>query len=497
MTPARALLLVRLAVLSVLLVAISQTRADPDLWGHITFGGDTAEARGIVRVDPYSFTSDIAWTNHEWLSEVVLWSAWAAAGTIGLVLLKLALLSTSLGVVLASLHRSVYSAPALELTMLFFALGTRRQAATVRPQLFSLALFALLLLVLRRADDGRTRGLVIVPVLLALWANLHGGWIVGVGTFGLWTALTLVASSLDFRARVRLAIIGVVSLAATLITPYGTEMWRFLWDTVSPVRADIQDWQPVWALEPAVLALWIAMVASAVVYLVRCPGPRPLSHYAIVAFFAVSSLWVNRLDGFFALSALILLPVHPIVKGNPANAPSSSTSITATRAQAAAIAGIAVAGIAAALFFTGRNLRCITMDEPWLPEPEAAQFIQQQRLQGNLLVWFDWGEYAIWHFSPHLRVSMDGRRETVYSPEMQDAHTRFYYDLPSGSELPDRIGADHIWMPKNFPIMSKLIAQGWHLTHEGLVSAVLSKTPVPLVRSDRAPETIRRCFPGP
>jgi hypothetical protein len=497
MTPARALLLVRLAVLSVLLIVISQTRVDPDLWGHITFGGDTAEARGIVRVDRYSFTSDIPWTNHEWLSEVVIWSAWAAAGTIGLVLLKLALLSTSLGVVLTSLHRSLYSAPALELTMLFFAFGTRRQAATVRPQLFSLALFALLLLVLRRADSGRTRALLIVPLLLALWANLHGGWIVGIGTFGLWTALTLAASSLDFRARVRLAIIGLVSLAATLITPYGMEMWGFLWETVSPVRADIQDWQPVWALEPAVLALWLATVAAAAVYLVKCPGPRPLSHYAIVAFFALASLWVNRLDGFFALSVLILLPIHPIARRNRATASSTSTSITATRAQAAVIAGIAVAGIATALFFTGRNMRCITMDEPWLPEPEAAQFVQQQRLQGRLLVWFDWGEYAIWHFAPDLRVSMDGRRETVYSTGMQDAHTRFYDDLPSGSELPDRIGADYVWMPKQFPIVSRLMGTGWQPVFDGAVSRILARAAPSGAISLHAAAPERRCFPGP
>jgi hypothetical protein len=495
--PARAFLLIRFAVLSVLLVVISQTRADPDLWGHITFGGDTAQARGIVRVDPYSFTSDIPWTNHEWLSELVTWLAWAAAGAAGVVLLKLLLLSTSLSVVLASIHRSLYGAPALELTMLFFAFGTRRQAATVRPQLFSLALFALLLLVLRRADSGRWRGLLAVPVLLALWANLHGGWIVGLGTFGLWALFRFVSPASNSAERVRLVAIVMVSLLATLLTPYGTEMWSFLRETVSPVRTDIQDWQPAWALEPAVLALWLAMAGGAVVYLVKCPGPRPPGHYAIVAFFAVASLWVNRLDGFFALSVLILLPVHRIARRQPASGVPNASVVSATRAQAIVVGGLAAAGIAAALFLTGRNLRCITMDEPWLPEPEAAHFIQQQRLDGRLLVWFDWGEYAIWHFVPHLRVSMDGRRETVYSVEMQDAHTRFYYDQPSASTLPDRTGADYIWMPKHFPIVSTMAAQGWHVAFEGAVSALLSRTPLPRLLPDRANQTERRCFPGP
>jgi hypothetical protein len=142
-------------------------------------------------------------------------------------------------------------------------------------------------------------------------------------------------------------------------------------------------------------------------------------------------------------------------------------------------------------------MRCITVDEAWLPESEVAGFIQRQRLEGHVLVWFDWGEYAIWHFWPRLRVSMDGRRETVYSSAMQDGHTRFYDDLPFGSELPDRIGADYIWMPKGFPIVSKMTAQGWHVVFEGPVSAWLSRTPLPPRQSNDVPAPAHRCFPGP
>ena len=66
---------IRIAILAVLCVVVSDSRADPDLWGHVRFGGDIAAAGGVVSADPYSFTSDIPWTNHEWLSELAMWLA--------------------------------------------------------------------------------------------------------------------------------------------------------------------------------------------------------------------------------------------------------------------------------------------------------------------------------------------------------------------------------------------------------------------------------------
>ena len=53
------------------------TKADADLWGHVRFGRDILRG-GIHDGDPYSFTSDIPWVNHEWLAEVLFWWVWSA-----------------------------------------------------------------------------------------------------------------------------------------------------------------------------------------------------------------------------------------------------------------------------------------------------------------------------------------------------------------------------------------------------------------------------------
>ena len=63
--------------------------------------------------------------------------------------------------------------------------------------------------------------------------------------------------------------------------------------------------------------------------------------------------------------------------------------------------------------------------------------VEAAQLQGRLVVWFDWGEYAIWHFAPALRVSIDGRRETVYTDQVMQKHLNFYY-VPSSREAISR-----------------------------------------------------------
>src|SRR5215218_10450633 len=69
--------------------------ADPDLWGHLRFGLDAIRDRALTSVDPYSFTSDVPWTNHEWLSEVAMGAAYLAGGVPGLLALKVLLIGSA------------------------------------------------------------------------------------------------------------------------------------------------------------------------------------------------------------------------------------------------------------------------------------------------------------------------------------------------------------------------------------------------------------------
>src|ERR1051326_9609012 len=75
-------------VAALLTILVSSTVSDPDLWGHLRFGVDLLRTWHLSRADPYSFTSDIAWINHEWLSELLLAIVYLPLRAVGMNLLK-------------------------------------------------------------------------------------------------------------------------------------------------------------------------------------------------------------------------------------------------------------------------------------------------------------------------------------------------------------------------------------------------------------------------
>ena len=125
--------------------------ADPDLWGHLRFGLDLLATRAIPLSDHYSFTSDRAWVNHEWLSELLMGFAYTYGGVWGLNLLKVSALAT-LAVIVNTVLRQERAAPGTRKLLLGLTLlATYTRMQVIRPQMFAVVVFALLLYLLRQA----------------------------------------------------------------------------------------------------------------------------------------------------------------------------------------------------------------------------------------------------------------------------------------------------------------------------------------------------------
>jgi hypothetical protein len=144
-----------------------------------------------------------------------------------------------------------------------------------------------------------------------------------------------------------------------------------------------------------------------------------------------------------------------------------------------------------------RHPTCVTINPSWAPEPDGVNVISAYPRAGRMLTWFDWGQYAIWSFGPDLKVSLDGRRETVYTDRMVGEHLDFYFDRPAGRDLSDRLTPDLIWLPSTLPIVSRLMREGWVSIYRGPVSVVLAREPAPSPPPATAGTNAPRCFPGP
>jgi hypothetical protein len=193
------------------------------------------------------------------------------------------------------------------------------------------------------------------------------------------------------------------------------------------------------------------------------------AYLAIVAMLGCASLRVSRIDAFFALAVSFLL--IPSIAG-------ASRTVAAARTRPrsrALVVATAVLCLGTAIGIAPR-LSDIDARYPMVPEPEADAYIRTNKLTGRMLTWFDWGEYAIWHFSPSIQVSMDGRRETVYSDARVADHLNFYFGGPHATGYPDTLAADFIWIPRTLPVVAALRAGGWRAAIEGPYSVILVRS---------------------
>jgi hypothetical protein len=491
--PSRARWWVRLAIFLFLAIAVARTVADVDLWGHVLFGRDIVTEREIPVTDPYSFTSDRAWLNHEWLAESVMYLSYRMTGPAGLVTLRLLTIVLVGLLVSASIRPEHLSQAGRDLLIMLGVILTLPRTQHVRPQLFSVLLFGVLLLILTRADRGHRRGLWLVPPLMAGWANLHGGWMVGLGTFGLWSVWEFIREA-RWAARAQTAMILGLSVLATLVNPYGWGLWRFLWTTVGVGRADIGEWSPITSVSPGVLTLWLTAVLLAAWAAIRTSQPRRWRYLFLVAVLGLLSYRVSRLDAFFGLAVVMLLQPR-LLRGPDASVSTAPTRRGLVRSAALPVLVATITPII--LSASRRPLSCIEMDRVgFLPEGAAVAFARTNHLRGRMLTFFDWGEYAIWHLSPAVQVSIDGRRETVYSSSQIDRHLRIYADRVTDAEI-QNLDADYVWLPRNLQVMSRFSRTNWVPIYTGRASVILARNPSQQFEQVPAAPEHARCFPGP
>jgi hypothetical protein len=465
--------LCRVTLWGFLALLVTTTIADADLWGHLRFGLDILASKALHTTDPYSFTADRPWVNHEWLAELLMGATYTILGASGLGLLKLCGVLVVAGTLLVVARQE--NAPPVArdvfIALAIFATYSRTQA--VRPQLFSVVMFCILLLLLRLSDRGHAKALLAVPLCFAVWANLHGGWIVGLAVLGIWilgdVCLRRTASRLQ-----TLAAVGALSVLATLLNPYGVGLWQFVAGTVRPARPDITDWKPLLDLPPAILMIeaMLPAVALFALWRSRAAWRVPARDLAVLLLLGVATLRVGRVDAFLQ-TAIAFMLARPLI--------SLFSSLDFDTRESFRRASIPVGVFALALsvyvaWSAAANLRVVRVQGPWIPDQAAALALREARPGARVLTWFDWGEYALWQLSPAgIRVSMDGRRETVYSERVTADHMRFYAGGADMVDYPDRIGADHVWLPSHFPIIDPLVRNGWTKVLDTGKSVVLAR----------------------
>ena len=326
-----------------------------------------------------------------------------------------------------------------------------------------------------------------MPSLFLTWANLHGGWIVGAGLLAAWSGFQMMRRD---APRLLIGAVGVLSALATLVNPYGWNMWMFLATTVRPSR-DISEWQPLFTAPAIVAATWALAVGGVLVLVAARPRP-PIDRVAMVGMLAYGGFRVERLAPLCVIAAIVLMSPTIVDRWRRPHRRFNPLSRREVRGLAIAILTLALVSGAAVV----KAGSCIVISGDWVPDPAAGRALAVSAVPGTIVPHFAWGEYAIWHLAPRLRVSVDGRRETVYSEATLARHDALEVATPDGIAYLRQLNPIYVWEPARLTkLRDWLAANGYRIDVLTNASFVAVRADAPVLHAPIGEHT--ECFPGP
>ncbi len=472
-------------VLLLIVVADSAQFPDTDLWGHLRFGQAAIASGHLAHRDPYSYSAAGAlWRNHEWLSEIVMAAFYNAFGVVGLKLWKFSCVATTI-ILMALCASETAASPAIQLNTLALAAVAMVPQNQFRPQIFTFVMFSALLALLTQDNyRGRAPLWPVIPVM-ALWGNLHGGFIIGIATLAAYASVAglqdLIAGRGLARA-FRLSLITIAGTLATLVSPYGIDAWRVVFNALKDYAAQpiIADWQPLlpaiargWHANPADTVFFLfglLMMLALIVAFVREPRGGDLPLVAIAMMMTVAAFTALRNLPLAMIACAAPLARHAeLIAVRRRHVPAQSTDAREVDTAASTNARLRVtpwfaASIAAVLAVVGGLFSTRLVVGPDSPVGAVA-FMNRYQLHGNLLSNFGDGEYLIWHL-PTSRVFIDGRYDTVYPSKVVDQYLAFINGRPDASRVLSAYPHDYVLLPADSPALRVMArAPEWKLIY--------------------------------
>ena len=459
--------------------------ADPDLWHRLALGEKLWATGHFPAPDTFSYLSDYSSVaDHEWGSAILFYACYVAAGT-----------SAFIGVKLVT----------LALTILLLAWAGLRDH---RPTLLLAAFYALVLLTLLPSFQSTVRCMTFTHIFLALWiywfqcerhgrpiwtgwyvltmmvwSNLHGGFAIGL----LWLGLILLASlafgspsgpvgqrerpsrkpAHPFPSPRPAALRLGLCLIATLVNPFGLELWVATLRALTTTRQSFGEWAPVsWAdvgTYPGYKLLLILLAVLLAIQLYRRGWSRidrPVVF--LIGCFMALSLTSARHTSLLAVVAGALAPgLFP--EGPPLrkrDEPLYEIGYMAFR-----VTFLLIPFYAALQVLPGAGLR---LEYPSISCPVAAvDYLKTRGIQGKLLVPFNYGSYALWELRGQMRVSMDGRYDLVYRPSTYQRVSDFFSGVSGWENLLVDPAPQAVLLPLTDSVYPKLKArsnwtEAWH-----------------------------------
>jgi hypothetical protein len=466
------LLIAMYGTAAVIALWMSRTLPDFDYGFHLRTGQWIVAHGSVPDAEVFSANAvSPRWVAYSWAYEVLLCALAAAFGVWAPVVLSVAMSLLIAHMIFKMVRRtSGHTALAAGLTLI----GILAMASMLygRSVMFTIVFAALELHLLLRATvlEDR-RALLLVPLVFAVWANVHIQFIYGFFLYGCflaqaWLDVLRGSPDADTAARAhslatRMTWIGAACLLATLANPYHVRIYdpvvRYLFQAPTIYRY-LQEFGP-----PGLASIPTRATLALALLVLLGSGRRLLGRPFLLLMFAVAlglafragrDAWLVVVTGGAVAATALRRPQPEALRAN--------RFVVATGT--ACVIAVAVLAMDISADTLRANLR------RRFPV-DAADFIESRNLPGPMYNDFNWGGYLMWRLPQH-RVAMDGRTH-VYSTESILRSVRVWNAEPGWNHDPELAAAGFVVASREMPLTRSLKKDPrFHLAYEDAVSAI-------------------------
>ncbi len=473
---------------------------DADVGWHIRDGEQILQTHAIPRVDSFSATlNGQPWFAWEWLYDAGIAFIHAHAGLNGVVFFTAVVVAATFAFALRSALKAGANLP-----VAIFLLGLSLAASTIhllaRPHVVSWLLAVVWFSVLHTGassvDQADHKRIYWLPFLMLLWANLHGGFLLGFvflaiyvadAAFVYWRTRELAARHLAANWLKQLALASGLTFLASLINPYGISLYahiyrylgdRFLMDHIDEFQSP--NFHGI-AQRCFALLLLITLCALAA----RRQRMR-LAEGLVILFAVYSGLYSSR--NLPVSSLLLALVIAPLLSREIAEAGGNTLMMAHLRAALHSFDGFASRVTTLERGFRGHFWPVLTtsiglwaclhggelgshrlmnahFNEARFPV-HAVQIIQQRGIKEPIFAPDYWGGYLIYTLYPANKVFVDDRHDFYGSDFFRQYMTTVHVE-PGWSKLLDDLHVEWVLVPNGSPLDNILKeTPAWNLDYQ-------------------------------
>ncbi len=465
-----------------------------DLWWHIKVGEIILASSRIPKTDIFSFTEygkEFAYPN--WLAEIIFFIVLSIGGIEGLVALNTLIVVLTFLVVLKTAFVAKVNPRLFAVFMLVPAISFAMYS-NLRTQTFAFLFLALFMFVLLSYRLKSKKYIWFLPILMIVWVNIHGSYIIGLSVVAVFLGgesfryivrkWTNDHDTLDQSAIVRLGAVLFLVVVATLINPYGGDIYRYVQQVGSDPSSQmfVTEWQPPKITNiQHVVAFYLPFLMTTLIFIYSRSKPD-LTEIILFGGFTLFGFTAVRNGIWFTIAMTPIAARHLVHIPVPLIAYRRHATDSLRPFEAPVTASVLFILVVITVLFSPwvRPHLGVAVLRPSLVDEqiplEAFAYLEQHGISGRMFHHQDFGDYIIWRLWPQQYTFIDGR---VHLFSLDVVHD--YLNAIAGREwerIMDKYQISYIFLPKSDQIPLLAIVQqssNWRIIFEDRKSVIFQK----------------------